>query len=214
LQEKVNALGTRLFTPGQERVILIGTLQRNGATTPVTVTFQLPNKVKVDFGQGQVVGFDGSTSWDAGSTVTSDDQALLEALSDDAPETFFYNAAAQTHRLRPLAHRARMDDGTATNYSGPWMDIYQEIGVPIATGEKGTRVKHFYFDSITHLPNRVRYILPTGSRVEVLRSGWTKSSGQYIPVQISRYQDGALTHSFIGTSATVMPAANDSTFAH
>ena len=214
LQDKAKAPGTRLTTPGLERVILTGSLTRNGAACAVTITLQLPNKTKVDCGQGKVVGFDGSTAWNAASAISADDQDLLESLSSDSPEVFFYNVVAQTYRLRPLVHRARMDDGTTPNYAGPWMDIYQQIGPAMARTDKAVRVKHFYFDSITHLPVRVRYLSPTGSRIEVVRSQWALVQGQHVPLQIDRYQDGVLTHHFVGNAANISATANDATFTH
>jgi hypothetical protein len=107
-----------------------------------------------------------------------------------------------------------MDDGKTPGSTGPWMDIYQQIGAAAGRGDKTRRVKHFYFDSVTDLPNRVRYLSTTGGHIEVVRSKWTQIQGQYVALQIDRYQDGKLTHSLTGTSAAISAAANDGAFAH
>jgi len=214
LQVKASALGNRLYKPGHERVTITGTLQRNGTSIPAVVIFELPSKVKISFGANQVLGFDGTSSWFSGGSIASSDQDLLEAFSDDSPEAFFFSIAQQTHLFRPLVRYCRMDDGTTPNYSGPWVDIYQQVGVVLSRGDGTARQKHFYFDSTTELPDRVRYILAAGNRVEVVRSQWTQYQGQYVPLQISRYQDGQVTHSLTGTSVTVGAYANDGTFSH
>lgn len=211
---KAKLLGTRLFTPGLERVIVVGTLQRNGLATPATVTLELPTKAKVDLGTSGVIGFDGSVPWNSLSALSSDDQDLLEALSDDTPETFLYSVASRSHWMRAVARRARMDNGKAPSYGGPWMDVYQEVGVAASRTDKAMRQKHFYFDSSTGLPSRVRYEDPSGHRIEVVRAQWTQVQGQYVPLQIVRYQDGKLTHSFIAVSTTITAAVPDATFVH
>lgn len=214
LQVKVNALGDRLEKPGHERITMTGTLLRNGTSNPSVIVFQLPGKVKIGLPGSAVLGFDGTSPWNSAGAIPSSDQDLIEAFSDDAAEAFFFDLVDHTHVMRPLVHYARMDDGTSPNYSGPWVDIYQQVGPVLSRADATMRQKHFYFDSNTELPDRVRYMSPAGNRIEVVRSQWTQFEGQYVPMQISRYQDGQLTHSFTATAATVGAAANDATFVH
>jgi hypothetical protein len=214
LQVKVNALGDRLEKPGHERITITGTLTRNGASNPSVIVFQLPYMLKIGFGGSEVLGFDGTGSWHSTGSIVSRDQDLIEAFSDDSAEAFFFSIVRQTHALRPLVHSARMDDGSSPTYSGPWVDIYQQLGPVLTRADRTVRQKHFYFDATTQLPDRVRYMSPAGNRIEVVRSQWTQFQGQYVPLQISRYQDGQLTDSFIGTAVTITVATNDGTFVH
>ena len=83
LERKAATLGDRLSKPGNERIVATGTLSRNGAAAPAILTFELPGKVKLDLGHGEILGFDGVGSWHSTTQLTAGDLDLLEALAED-----------------------------------------------------------------------------------------------------------------------------------
>jgi hypothetical protein len=213
LQTAAKALGDRLTSPGKERLVIVGTLTQSGVTVPATITYQLPNSVRIDLAAAspRSLTFDGTKS----SATAETDSDMMESLLDDSPEVML-DSLAHGMRLRTLAYRARLDDGTTRNYGGPWAAIYQLVGGVPSRANLVLRQKHFYFDSQTHLPTSVRYQIKRtdGSivAVETARSAWTSAVGEFFPGTITRTENGAIVFVFHSTSATVGSAATDGIF--
>lgn len=74
---------------------------------------------------------------------------------------------ADAKLFRLLMNRARLDDGSASKYSGRYVDIYQLI-LPVPSLGSVFRTKNFYFDSETGLLDRVTYRGGTGGAVRTL----------------------------------------------
>ena len=217
LQTIATALGDRLQTPGKERVTITGTLTESGNTSTVTVTYQLPNSFRCDRGgaKSRSVSFDGNDNSASDGNLTEQDEDLMESFLEDAPETMLYSLLHGTS-LRVLTRRARMDDGTKPNYLGPWAAIYQLVGGAKSRSNQILRQKHYYFDSVTHLPTLVRYRIKQSkgslTAVETSRTDWIKAGGQQIPGTISRSEDGKNVFVFHATSVSLSPGADDGFF--
>jgi hypothetical protein len=213
LSGKVAAMGTRLQVPGQERVVLTGTLTQSSATSSVKVYYQLPNQFRIDE-TGSSFGFSGTGNWDSGGTLAAADEDMLETFLDDSSEATFY-ALLHTASLRVLATQVPMAAGTTSSYTGPWSDIFDVMGRSQARSDHAPRQKHYYFDSQTRLLSEVRYrILRSGARVEVKsqRSNWTTVNGQAIPGTITRIENAQTVFTFSATSISLSAAASDGTF--
>ena len=81
-ERHASALGTRVTTPGNERVTFTGTLTQAGGHSAITVTYELPGKVRVQYGSNnRVASFDGNGPVSLAG-LNDDDEALLEALEN------------------------------------------------------------------------------------------------------------------------------------
>jgi hypothetical protein len=216
LQVSVAALGTRLQTPGNERGTLSGTLANSTGSSPATVIYELPNKLRINLmgTSGGSIGSDGSANWASGRTINEQDEDLLETFAEDSPEGMLH-AILKTASVRLIATHALMEGGQTPN---PPVDIYQVVGPVQSSAAKTVRQKHFYFDSGTHLLIEVDYLLTrsNGSTagVRVQRSHWTTAGGQMVPGAITRLENGKIIASFTTTSAAFSPAAADGMFSH
>jgi hypothetical protein len=217
LQGNVMALGSRLQKPGQERETLVGTLTDSSGSSPGKVTFELPNKVRIDWMGGTIrsIGYDGTSNWASDGNLSAQDQNLLETFLEDSPEGML-NSITQTASLRVIATFARFDDGTTPNYKGPMVDIFQVVEPVVSNNTKPMRQKHYYFDSTTRLLTEVDYILggsggsPVGVRVQ--RSNWNSVGGQLAPGTVTRIENGTTVFSLSSGSAAFSAAASDGTF--
>jgi hypothetical protein len=217
LRPIANALGTRLQASGNERATILGTITATGKNYPGTLTYELPNKVRIDEGgsQPQTIAFDGTVAWASYGNIQSSDQNLLESLLDDAPESFLY---CVTHGWgsRLLIARGRMDNGLTPNYTGPFVAVYQLVGPGVS--QPITRPKHFYFDWATSLPLAVRYQVreSDGSvvSVETTRSNWINANGQVSPGTITRSENGSVVFTLQAASVNFSAAASDGLFSH
>jgi hypothetical protein len=210
---KVAAMGNRLQVPGQERIVMTGTLTQSGTNSSVKISYQLPNLFRIDE-TGRSFGFSGSGNWDSGGSLAAADQDLMESFLDDSSEATFY-ALLHTAGLRVLATQVPMAAGTTSSYTGPWSDIFDVMGPSQARSDHAPRQKHYYFDSQTQLLSEVRYrILRSGATVEVKsqRSNWTKVNGQAVPGTIARIENGQTVFTFTANSTTLSAAASDGTF--
>jgi hypothetical protein len=215
LRPIATALGNRLQSPGNERATVVGTFTAAGKSYPGTLTYELPNKVRLDEGgsQPQTIAFDGTVAWASYGSIQSSDQNLLESLLDDAPESFLY-CISHGSGSRLLVARGRMDNGSTPNYTGPWVAVYQLVGPDLS--QQTTRQKHFYFDWATRLPLLVRYQIkaPNGSvvSVETARSNWITTNGQTAPGTITRSENGSIVFTLQAASASFSASATDGFF--
>jgi len=216
LQGAVMALGSRLQKSGQERETLVGTLTNSTGSSPGKVTFELPNKVRIDWMGATVrsIGYDGNGNWASDGMLSEQDQNLLETFLEDSPEGML-NLIHQTASLRVIATYARFDDGTTPNYKGPLVDIFQVVEPVASNGAKPMRQKHYYFDSTTRLLTEVDYLESSDGAtvgVRVQRSNWNSVGGQFAPGSVTRIENGITVFSLGSATATFSPAAADGTF--
>jgi hypothetical protein len=171
LRHLLDVVGDRLEKPGNERMVMIGTLKRRNDSqpTPFRLFLELPHRMKLEEqgAQPRVTGFDGSSGWTLGTSLSGTAQDTIEMLIYDSADHFFLG---QTQGLatRALGSRFRLDDGTDANYAGPFYDVYQVMDHVGTGSEVRQQPKLFYFNSDTQLLERVRYqIQRDGAAVKV-----------------------------------------------
>jgi hypothetical protein len=208
LKAKAKAMGTRFAARGNERTIMVGTMSRPGsAPVAAVVSYEIPRQIRYEEA-GRVLVHDGERGTGQGSLADAD-AVVLESLLEDSMDGLLYTMP-RAQLFRPLLYRARLDDGKALNYTGPYVDIY-EIALPILSLGNTVRRKHFYFDSRTHLLDRVVYF--TGKvRVETRFQNWRLVSGSQIPGTVSRFEDGIVKFTFTPGQVSIGPAQADRTF--
>lgn len=214
----LNILGDRLQRPGKERLILLGTLQRqnNPQAIPFRLFLELPRQMRLEEQgtQARVIVYDGSKSSVLGDSLSEADQDTIETIAFDSADGFFLGQM-QGVATRALGTRFRFDNNKTTSYSGPFYDIYQ-VSDRINLGSVARiQPKQFYFNSDTLLLERVHYQIERNGKpikVEVQINGWQQSNGQQFHTSITRMENGVSTLTIAITSATVTSRQNDGIF--
>lgn len=217
----LNALGDRLEKPGRERLSVTGTLSRsnNSQTEEVTAVFEFPERVKLTTQRGnqtRIITFDGEQAKAVGHQLDPAERDLLETLVYGSAEHFF-NTQMEGQATRFLGSRFRIDDGSSSNYDGPYYDIYKIADQIAISGEQKERLKLYYFNSETLLLERVSYeINRNGSTVKIEeRLGeWTREQGQQVARRIERFENGESVFVLTVRSAGLSARANDGAFAN
>jgi hypothetical protein len=217
LKPAVDALGSRVVKGGNERVAATGVLTTGTTQTAVSVTHEMPNKLRIDIGPGggRTLGFDGNSPW-ASDQLSDNDQDLTESLGDDAAESALYGLQSGSS-LRLLGERFRTSRTTAANYLGPWVDIFETISVTKQRSSNNSRQKHLVFDSNTRLLLYVRYKILRGSTpitVQTEWSGWRQVNGQSVPSVVRRRENGTEIWNLSQDQVAIGPAQADATFLH
>lgn len=216
LRPNIEILGDWVSGTGKERIAIAGRLvDERGTALDAQLLVELPLKVRLARADGKVLVFDGVSSR-ADAALDEADEALLETFAYDSPQGFFsslYNGGA----MRLLGFGFRNDDGSTTDYRGPWFDIF-ELVVAVRTGkEPEARAKHFYFDSNSKLLQLVRYAVSSGGAekvVETYFSDWQAIAGQQVPGKIRRTEDSKQVFLFEVVAAVFTPAMEDGVFSN
>lgn len=217
LRGAIQALGDRLQKPGQERSVMNGTLVAATGAGPAVVTYELPNKLRIDQSgsAARSLGYDGIKDWASINQVAESDGEMVETFLEDSPEGLLY-ALTQTASLRVIATFARFDDGTASQYNGPSVDIFQSVATVQSNPSRPRRQKHYFFDSRTHLLIAVSYLLNRSggstTPVQITYSNWITVGGKLVPGTIARFENGKDVFTFTTSGAAFSPAANDGKF--
>lgn len=219
LRNALVALGDRLEQPGKERFTVAGTYTDNKGSQGAKITWELPGKVRIDLtgAFSHSVLSDGATTATNTGAVSPSDDDLIESLGDDRAETLLYGAVGANFPWRFLGASFRTDDGTTKNYTGPFYDIHQTAAAARVRSDQAPRSKFFCFDSGTSLLAETRYeIERNGTQVNVatVYTGWSSASGQAVPGQIIRRENGAEVFRIQVSSGQVSSAANDGVFTH
>ena len=212
LKAKAEAMGKRFAVRGNERTVMTGTMTRAGAgPVAAVVTYEIPRQIRYQEPH-RAVTHDGERPAGPGAgqgALAEADENVLESLLEDAMDGLLYTLP-KAQLFRPLVYRARLDDGKASNYAGPYVDVY-EIALPILTKNSTPRRKHFYFDSKTHLLDRVVYFT-NSVRVETRFQNWRLVDGSQIPGSVSRVEGGVTKFTFTPAQVSIGPAQNDRAF--
>lgn len=217
LRKNLEVLGDRLEKPGKERMILAGTVRT--ASDPAEMAFELvrefPDRLQLIERRGvslRITAFNGRSG--ASRSFTSAEWDTIETLLFDSVEYFFVTrmeGAATSF----LGSRFRLDDGTSSNYTGPFYDIFvvsQQIKVGRTARQRSVS---YYFNSRSLLLERVRYQQErNGSlvNVEVIMSEWREFAGQRIPMRVERFENGSSILKFSFATAAIGPRASDNIF--
>ena len=215
LKPAVDALGSRVVKSGNERVVIAGILTKGTTQTAVTVTHEMPNKLRIDIGpgSGRSVVFDGNSS-SASDQLSDSDQDMAESLGDDGAESALYSLQSGSS-LRQLGARFRTDRGATANYSGPWLDIFEMFSVTKLRALNNSRQKHLVFDSATNLLLYVRYTILRASTpvtVQTEWSGWRHVNGQAVPSLVRRRENGTEIWNVSQGQVAIGPAQADAAF--
>jgi hypothetical protein len=216
LRRPLVVLGDRLQTPGKERLILNGTYADNNGNQNIRITWELPGKIRIDLTgtSTHTLIFDGTS---ATSNASSSDNDLLESLGDDRAETLLYEVYTSGFAWRFLGGWFRTDDGTTVNYTGPFYHIHQTGSNTRVRSDQAARHKFYCFDSNSALLTQVLYLVNNnGAPVHVQTgiTGWSTVSGQAIPGQIVRSENGAVVWTIQIASGQVSATANDGLFSN
>ena len=184
-----------------------GTLTKGGQKLPVTLTYELPGSIRLQYGnENRITAFDGNGP-KASNSINDDDEALMEALAFDIPETFLFNLVAAQHP-RILGFGFSVEGETPF---GSTVDIY-ELTQTVRSGQSAAKVtKQFQFDSPTSLLRRVSYSrIRSGivTRVHTEFSEYGNVNGNALPGRMIRRENGQVLYD-IQWAATVVGAKKD-----
>jgi hypothetical protein len=218
LRHPLMALGNRLQVAGQERLTIGGTYSDSKGTQPIQIAWELPGKIRIDFkgSSSRTIVFDGTKTASTASVASDDD--LLESLGDDRAERLLYNYALHQNMfaMRFLGGHFRTDFGKNPNYTGPFYDVPQSRATVPERSDKATREKLFLFDGGTGLLAETVYKVLRGVpvvHVETMYSSWSNVSGQAVPGQIVRRENGAVIFTIAVSGAAISATAADQLFA-
>jgi len=213
------ALGPELNLAGSERIVLTGTLTDATGSSPITITRQLDQAIRIDIGGSSpqtLIAANLLGTVAATASLSSEGASLLETVLDDSPEGFLYGFLDGVS-YRWLGSQYRTDDGTTPNYTGPFYDVYVRASTPSFLPGASTRQKQTLLDDATSFYTSSRYTASNsgGSQTQVVvtYSNWTvNSSGQAVPGTITRTENGAQVFSIQITSKASAPQQQDGLF--
>jgi len=213
VRDYLRAYGTRLIVPGNERTTLTATYSDGKVTVPATITFQLPNQTRVNLGGAspKTLILNGNQP---SVTSAGANQDLLETLTDDTAESFFFGLSNGVP-TQLMGTRCRNDDGKADPYTGPLRDVYRRMAPVAAVAGAPVRWKMFLFDSRTKYFAGCRYrVSRNGSTVdvEITYASWAASGSHAYPVSIARTENGSPVFSINVLQATSAAKSIDSLF--
>src|SRR5213078_3217676 len=118
---------------------IIGTLARGDSSRrfPFQAVFEFPDHLRLAIQEGaqmRVLTFDGSQAAAIGDAINTSEREMIESLVCDTAEHFF-EGQMESKATRAFGSRFRTDDGIASNYSGPYYDIYEMSEVNKTTAQ-------------------------------------------------------------------------------
>jgi hypothetical protein len=199
------AAGLRLRRPGKERITVAGSIGRGEASPlPVEITWEIPQKIRIDEGRAPVV-FGG-----ANPSRDQDSSGILETFLEDSLEGFFTAEAGRSVRFLGSGYRFR-----APGSDGRSFEIIEVRASSRFRNGSQTTVKQYWFDARTRLLARVTYRVaeaPGSEFVEVFWSDWRDVQGEKIPFSVERKESGRTTLQLTFSSAFISPRADDGRF--
>jgi hypothetical protein len=204
LQRQYVAIGDRLQKPGKERITLQGTLTIGKVVSPAQVIVEKGGSVSIS-SSAKAVTFDGTAT---STSLNASDGSYVDAFADDTVETFM-EAVAQGQGVRLVGRRFPSQGGGSC-------DLY-DVAITSKAKSSSIILKRYCFDSFTALLRFVQY--PAASAIgspsqETHYSDWRLQSGQAVPGQITRIENGQTVFAFQASPAgvTVSARQNDGTF--
>jgi len=218
LRRLFDVVGDRLAKPGNERMVMIGTLtrQNDSRPAPFRLFLELPHRMRLEEqgAESHVTGFNGNSGWASGGSLSDADQDAIETLIFDSADHFFLGQT-QGLAIRALGSHFRLDDGASANYAGPFYDVYEVMDYVGTGSEERQQPKLFYFNSDTQLLQRVRYQIQRDGaavNVEIQIADWKRLNNQQIPSAITRLEDDKPVLTVTIASASIGPRAADGMF--
>jgi len=206
----------RLQGPGNERLVMTGTIIRAATSGTFTLTSQIPNMIRLDVtesGGTRTVGFDGAQSWvSAGADLQASDADLLETVTYDMAEQLFL--MFQEHSpVRTLGYNFGLSPNVGKKYVGPAYGVFVVPTSVRVTVPPRFQNKYYLLNAGTQLIDRVQYTNATDkTAVVVLVEAWMQVQGNTVPKTIRRLENGIEVVNMTVNSATLMPGLVDTTF--
>jgi hypothetical protein len=186
---------------------VVGSLTRNqGQPSPVQVTWEFPQKIRIDEGRNPVVFDRGNPAQPFPLDPQSAD--TVETLLEDSVEGFFANLREGSARFLGSGFRF-----PGAGQDAPSYDIVEVWSRSRIRGGEARTVKRYWFDRQHQSLSRVVYRPGAGrALVEVFWSDWRDVQGERIPFAIERKEGGSTTLLVRISSAVVSPRAADGLF--
>lgn len=217
LRETLSILGDRLEKPGNERLVMTGSIKRESVSRPFKLVTEFPEKARLEEQIGpqrQVTIFNGRELSKSDGNIGNSDQDLIELLVFDSIEHFFIGQM-QGLSTRTLGERFRLDDGTSETYDSGFYDIYLVDEPTELNQTAAAKTKLYYFNSDSLLLEMIKYQLDRGGNsisVEVQLKDWRTVVGQSIPHSITQMHDGINVLELKIDSINTGPAVKDGLF--
>jgi hypothetical protein len=216
LRAPLHTLGSRLHKPGNERLMITGSLLQSGdaQASPFALIWEMPGRIRLTKTRGgnqRVLVFDGQ-DLKANSQIDKSDRDIMELLVFDSVEHFFIAQSNGSAALRFLGGNFREEgDPAATPYY--LFQASEEVGFP---GHTRQQTRTYYFNSSTHLLERVRYHDDSNGpvkKVEVRFSDWLNQGDQQVARRIERLENGAPVLTLVLQGVAVGPRGDQGVFA-
>jgi hypothetical protein len=217
------ALGTRLPTPGAERLVITGAFSypsKWSGVANVQIATDISGQLAISgnyAGSAFSIVFDGQSLSVGGGSPGPTDQTLVDTLTNDTVEHFLFGQKSG-NATRQLAAQARIDSTTVPPGTPAFCDVYQVLDRSTATWWSAGQFKVYCFDSATHLLRSVSYQSTAASgvktQVQTYFSNWQSAGGtaNSMPWSIQRYENGSLALSLTVQAASLTATANDGLF--
>jgi len=217
----LQAMGDRLAVPGNERLMMTGTVTlADRSTTNAVVTLELPDHVRYEQASPHhVVVYDGTqVQTNSGPPVTADIN-LVESFALDGVERFLVGQS-QRIAFRALGHHLRLVESLSKSKGrivpvGPstLCDAYQTMEVDRFAPGTPLKPKSYCFEEGSGLLASTHYLnAGATTKVHTTWSGWSKTGHNQIPGQIARYENGGAVFTFTVRNGVVSPLQNDGIF--
>jgi hypothetical protein len=212
LRQVVDALGDRLHEKGKERVSLVGTIDRNGLSAPITVVKESPGFLRIDLGgPAPKTIVDNLDALVTSRAKEDDDVILAELFGSDSAEGFLQGMAGGGS-LRKIGDSFVV---AGVKGFGAQADIYDLYAPSTARDGKPHVQRQYLFDSETGLLSRVRYSTERSSQVipvQVVLSDYQLISGYSFPGKVIRLEGEKVTHTFMLQGGSVLPKGSNDSF--
>ncbi len=211
-------LGDRLRVPGKERSISTGTLTDSRGASVAVLSWELPGRLRLDRpgSASRVIQASAPTlaATTAQSTLTEEEENLVDSLLQDRQETFLFNAG-EGQLVRLVAQNVRASRDPSPNYNGPLYNVYDQVARVDSRTNSPERLKRFFIDARTGLLYRVVYYVTRGGKsvqAETIFTQWTVAHGQMSPTLVERRHNGVSIFTYRITSTSFAAFALDSLF--
>jgi hypothetical protein len=145
-----------------------------------------------------------------GNQADSLERTLIETLTFGNPE-YFFAEQSQGIPTRFLGSQFRLNDGTRSNDTGPFYDLYQTIEPGAGSG--GGQARTYWFNSATLLLERITFRTKDSRLpIEIRISGWHAADGQQVPGKIVRLESNEVVATFTIGSSNVTARVEDHMF--
>ncbi len=213
LSAALMAAGARMTTASNAQLMLAGTITDSNGTRSAQIVVQAPGYLSYS-DQTKTLTFNGSMFQSSAGQLTSSDQRIIESLLAHLPDTVFLQIAAGGG-MRSIGSHFRTDNGKTANYSGPFWTLLAFSPISRTGLTPGQPLQESMFLAVnekTGFLDEVRLASPQ-SVTQTQFINWTQQTGQWVPTQIVRLENGQQVLSFQIQQASAGPATlSPSTF--